>query len=84
MERVFYTSFESLADALEYRNRIGGWVFAPDTGTEFIVFHPAFNRTMILNHRVTRGLSGLIGCTAEQLSNPGNHWKSERVFPVNA
>lgn len=63
---ITYKAFGSKQEAIEYREThgTGGWIFAPEAEGETILFPVQFTATMILSHRLTRGLSGeLVGCT---------------------
>jgi hypothetical protein len=57
-----YIGFEIESDAFRYRNHNGGWLFIAADRKEFIWFSTQFTMTRILQHRVTRGLAGIVTC----------------------
>lgn len=61
--RTLHT-FPTARHAREYRHLhgTGGWIFAPDDGSESILFPPDMMPAQIFRHPMTRGQSGrLIG-----------------------
>lgn len=57
-------TFASPQEARDYRhaNGTGGWIFAPDDGSECILFQPWVYPALIFRHPMTAGKSGaLIG-----------------------
>lgn len=57
-------TFLTVQEAREYRHEhgTGGWIFAPDDGSESILFPPDVAPIGIFRHSLTRGSSGaLIG-----------------------
>lgn len=60
-----FLTFETAQAAREYRHEhgTGGWIFAPEDGSESILFPPDMAPIAIFHHELTRGRSGkLIGC----------------------
>jgi hypothetical protein len=54
--------------AFEYRDEMGGRVFVPDAMLdEYMWFPMSWKPVTILNHRMTRGLSGQLVCDKSQL-----------------
>jgi len=49
--------FENLIDAQIYRKNHGGWIFYSDYFRVFW-FSPEFTQTRIINHSMTKGMSG--------------------------
>jgi hypothetical protein len=59
-----FLEFTDKQEARDYRRQhgTGGWIFSPDGGGPVYLFPPDMPPTAIMNHRLTKGLSGdLIG-----------------------
>ena len=57
-----FRTFATNQDARDYRyaNGTGGWIFAPEDGSESILFPPEMTPSAICNHPMTKGRSGAL------------------------